>query len=89
MILEELDERDYGYSRFWKEPNVAGQRLGSSLNKALTVLKSAARVSNLEILDMLRAAGAEDSTRRLVRPEFQVEDADWPTFFLSISSPVH
>lgn len=38
----ELDERDHGFPRFWTEPNVPGQRLRWSLNRALTGLETEA-----------------------------------------------
>ncbi|KAJ5471020.1 hypothetical protein N7530_008377 [Penicillium desertorum] len=93
LTKQELDERAHGFPRFWTEPNVPGQRLRSNLKRALTGLETAARAGSLEILDMLRAAGADDSAWMqevsLDEKQFQVEDADWSVSFLSTSSPVH
>lgn len=87
----ELDDRFHGFPRFWTEPNVPGQRLRR--DKALTALEIAGKVGNLEILNILRAAGADESAWvqqvSLDEKQFQVDDANWSISFLSTSSPVH
>lgn len=93
LTQDEIDERSRGFPRFWTEPNVPGQRLRRSLNRALTGLETAARAGSLEIFDMLRAAGADESAWvqevSLDKRQYQVEDADWSISSLSTSSPVH
>jgi ankyrin repeat protein len=93
LTQKELDERASGFPRFWTEPNVPGQRLRSSFNKALTALEIAAKTGSLEIVDMLRAAGADESAWvrevSLDEKQFQIIDVDWSVSFLSTSSPVH
>jgi hypothetical protein len=90
LTQKELDERSYGFPRFWTEPNVPGQRLRSSLRRALTPLEVAARTGSLEIVDMLYAAGADESAWMQDIPlDKQVENAERSISFLSISSPVH
>lgn len=91
LTLEELDERRNGFPRFWTEPNVPGQRLRTE--RALTALEIAAQVGDVESLDILRAAGADESAWvqevSLDESQFQVDDAEWPISYLSTSSPVH
>jgi hypothetical protein len=60
LTQKELDERSQGFPRFWAESNVPGQRL--QIGWALTALEVAAKVGNLEIFDILRAARADEST---------------------------
>ncbi|KAJ6033236.1 hypothetical protein N7444_011007 [Penicillium canescens] len=59
LTQAELDERSHGFPRFWTEPNVPGQRL--RMGRALTALAVTAKVGNLEIFDILRAARADKS----------------------------
>ncbi|KAJ5440048.1 uncharacterized protein N7458_011046 [Penicillium daleae] len=87
----ELDERCHGFPRFWTEPNVPGQRL--RMEKAFTALEVAAQVGDVECLDILRAAGADESAWvqevSLDEKQIQMDDAEWSISFLSTSSPVH
>ncbi|KAJ5390809.1 uncharacterized protein N7496_001877 [Penicillium cataractarum] len=91
LTQAELDERSYGFPRFWTEPNVPGQRL--QMEKALTALEVAAQVGDVESLDMLRAAGADETAWvkevSLDEKQFQLDDAEWSVSYLSTSSPVH
>ncbi|KAL5355056.1 hypothetical protein BJX96DRAFT_1182 [Aspergillus floccosus] len=93
----ELDERRRGFPRFWTEPDVPGQ--GLRMPKPLTSLEVAAELGNLEMIDILRAAGAEESawlqpaataTENDVEQLFDIQDEDdVPFSALSTSSPVH
>lgn len=92
LTPEELHERAHGFPRFWTEPNVPGQRLRRSLRKALTALETATRVGSLEIVDMLRAAGADEAAWVQKGPsdrESQGNDPERSVSFSSTSSPVH
>lgn len=90
LTSEELDERSNGFPRFWTEPNVPGQRL--RMTRALTSLEVAAQVGDIECLDILRAAGADESAWvrevSLDEKQFQIDDGEWSLSFLSISSPI-
>ena len=91
LTREEIDERSHGFPRFWTEPNLPGQRL--RMDRALTGLETAAKVGDIEILDLLRTAGADESAwvqeETLSEKQFQIEDANWLISFLSTSSPIH
>jgi hypothetical protein len=91
LTSEELDERCHGFPRFWTEPNVPGQRL--RMERALTALEVAAQVGDVESLDILRAAGADESAWvrevSLDEKQFQIDEAEWSLSYLSTSSPVH
>lgn len=91
LTLEEIDERIHGFPRFWTEPNVPGQRL--RMERALTALAVAAQVGDVECLDILRAAGADESAGvrevSLDEKQFQMDEAEWSLSYLSTSSPVH
>jgi ankyrin repeat protein len=103
----ELDERRHGFPRFWTEPNIPGRCLLPTMNKlvtiaqrqmdsALTALEVAAKTGNIEILDLLRAAGADESawiqpstTSNDDADQFKIEGENAPVSFLATSSPVH
>lgn len=90
LTQTELDERRYGFPRFWTEPNLPGQRL--RMHRALTGLEVAAKIGSLEIFDILRAAGADESAwveLTLDNEEDQVQEASYSVSTLSTSSPVH
>jgi ankyrin repeat protein len=91
LTLEELDERSHGFPRFWTEPNVPGQRL--RMERALTALEVAAQAGDVECLDILRAAGADEFAWvrevSLDGKQFQIDEAKWSLSYLSMSSPVH
>ncbi|RHZ51802.1 uncharacterized protein CDV56_105777 [Aspergillus thermomutatus] len=59
----ELDKRRHGFPHFWTEPNIPKQGLpmGRPSDRALTALELIAKTGNLEILDLLQAAGVEES----------------------------
>ncbi|KAI5286523.1 hypothetical protein KEM54_006724 [Ascosphaera aggregata] len=92
LTSAELDERRIGFPRFWTEPNVPAQRLRMAV--ALTSLEVAAQCGSEEILDILHAAGAEDSAWR-APAETEEEgsllevSAEASLSKLSVSSPVH
>ncbi|CAI7634136.1 unnamed protein product, partial [Penicillium bialowiezense] len=91
LTESELHERSQGFPWFWTEPNVPGQRL--RMRKPLTGLENAAKVGDIEIFDILRSAGADESAWThdvsLDEKQFQIEDADWSISFMSTSSPIH
>ncbi|KAL4861108.1 hypothetical protein BDV12DRAFT_191295 [Aspergillus spectabilis] len=93
----ELDERRRTVPRFWTEPEYPGQRL--RMDRAITALEAAAAMGNIEILDLLRAAGADESawlesTSDIITTSseqlFDIGDgSEAPISALSVSSPVH
>ncbi|KAF7122876.1 hypothetical protein CNMCM5793_000986 [Aspergillus hiratsukae] len=102
----ELDGRRHGFPRFWTEPNIPERNLSSTAkprpmsrrlpDRALTALEVAAKTGNLEILDLLRAAGADESA--WIQPsttssdgadQFKIEGKHTPISALATSSPVH
>lgn len=91
LTESELHERSQGFPRFWTEPNVPGQRL--RMRKPLTALEHAAKVDDIEIFDILRKAGADESAWThdvsLDEKQFQIQDEDWSISYMSTSSPVH
>ncbi|PKX88811.1 uncharacterized protein P174DRAFT_397788 [Aspergillus novofumigatus IBT 16806] len=107
LIEAELDERRHGFPHFWTEPYIPGRRLLPTMHKrvtiaqrrvdsALTALEVAANTGNIEILDLLRAAGADESawiqpstTSNDDADHFKIEGKDASISFLATSSPVH
>lgn len=94
LTQAELDERSRGFPRFWTEPNFPGQRL--RMDRALTALERAAKAGDIECLNLLRAAGADESAWVLQeevplseKRQCQIEDENIGISFLSTSSPVH
>ncbi|KAJ5793959.1 hypothetical protein N7457_000558 [Penicillium paradoxum] len=90
LTQTELDERLQGFPRFWTEPNLPGQRL--RMDRALTALEEAAKIGNIEIFDILRAAGADESAwveSTLDNDKDTVQEASYSVSNLSVSSPVH
>jgi ankyrin repeat protein len=75
-----------------KRVTIAQQQMDS----ALTALEVAAMTGNIEILDLLRAAGADESawiqpstTSNDAADQFTIEGENAPISFLATSSPVH
>lgn len=91
LTSAELDERRIGFPRFWTEPNVPAQRL--RMSTALTSLEVAAQCGCEEIFDVLRQAGADDSTWQAstAAPDVALLEvpSEAPLSALSVSSPVH
>lgn len=90
----ELDERHHGFPRFWTEPNIP--REGVRIDRALTALELAAKTGSVEILDLLRAAGADESawiqpstTNNGDSDQFMIEGENARISALAPSSPVH
>lgn len=89
----ELEERRNGFPRFWTEPNVPGQRL--RMTPARTALEVASQCGHKEIIELLRAAGADESSwladsPSLLSPDDELLLPDRPKpSVLSTSSPVH
>ncbi|GIC86415.1 uncharacterized protein Aud_002786 [Aspergillus udagawae] len=76
-----------------KRPKPMSMRL---MDRALTALEVAARTGSLEILDLLRAAGADESawtqpstTSSNDTDQFKIEGETTPISALATSSPVH
>ncbi|KAL2803318.1 hypothetical protein BJX63DRAFT_77080 [Aspergillus granulosus] len=86
----ELEERRRSFPVFWSEPIIPGQLL--RMGRASLAIEDAAGHGNQEFVDMLRAAGAEESA--WLQPESDNPDL-WtlydnaPVSALSTSSPVH
>lgn len=103
----ELDERRHGFPRFWTEPNIPARCLPPTakkripvqrrpMDRALTALGLAAKTGSLEIVDLLRAAGADESawiqpsaTNNDDADQFTIEGENAPISALATSSPVH
>jgi ankyrin repeat protein len=90
----ELDERRHGFPRFWTEPNIPEE--GERMDRALTALELAAKTGSVEILDLLRAAGADESawiqpstTNNDDADQFLIESENAPISALAPSSPIH
>ncbi|KAL4901203.1 hypothetical protein BDW74DRAFT_86762 [Aspergillus multicolor] len=89
----ELDARRQCFPAFWSEPDIPGQALWSM--RASTALEEAAMYGNTEAVDLLRAAGAEESawvqsqSQESDEPDLWDFDEKAPVSALSTSSPVH
>ncbi|KAL4874923.1 hypothetical protein BJY04DRAFT_233168 [Aspergillus karnatakaensis] len=103
----ELADRRRGFAQFWTDPDAPGGGLRSSRRpqRALTSLELAAMDGNIEMLDILRAGGADESAWLQPEPNtvtddvskadhekslFDIDNGDnVPTSALSTTSPVH
>ena len=88
LTEQELDERRKGFPRFWTEPNIPGQRL--RMTPALTALEVAAGCAREDLLELVRAAGADESS--WLADSASLFTRDNPLLnpsALSTSSPVH
>ncbi|KAL4886591.1 hypothetical protein BJY04DRAFT_228396 [Aspergillus karnatakaensis] len=88
----ELRERRCWFPTFWTECNLPSQR--RPLAPPLTALEIAAKEGNPEILDLLRAAGADESAWLQSAAlnscsVFSISDKNVPVSVLSTPSPVH
>ncbi len=86
----ELDERRHSFPVFWSEPIIPGQLL--RMERASLAIEDAARRGNQQFVDLLRAAGAEESAWLQFEsdnPDLWTFDHNAPVSMLSTSSPVH
>ncbi|KAL4869534.1 hypothetical protein BDV12DRAFT_167568 [Aspergillus spectabilis] len=87
----ELEDRRHWFSVFWSECIIPGQNL--RMMSASTALEDASGLGRLELLDLLRSAGADESAwvheSESDDPELWDFDENAPVSVLSTSSPVH